>query len=278
MSTDTCGQPVDPAADVVHAVRMHRLIPALVCALLTLTACARAHDDRQAPPTPEVTALLELAKSPPANPDPADAPNPPKGFTRADVRHLARWLVDAVERTGTADQGSIVTERDAVDHTFAAIDMRSRVEFARDVTLTARHYGNMPVSWIFTDRWEPAHRPTRPGRIIKSAWDVERSDDWLVLSLQVVQAFRSPADQPMFLRRTFTVASTEPRGGPAVPVWLSFSAGIDGIDRCHLVRTGLFRPERDHDQLRTSAQNIESHLGSKDIREPKDSNFTAGCE
>lgn len=257
---------------------MSRFLASTICLLLALSACAGAEGEPPPPPSPEVAALLELAASPEVELDHSDAPRPPKGFSRADVRHLAGWLIDAVERTGTADQDTIVTERAAVDHTFAAIDMRSRVELARQVTLTARHYDNMPVSWIFTDRWEPADRPTQPGHIIKSAWEAERRGDWLVLSLQVVQAFRSPADQPMFIRRTFIVASTEPRGGPAVPVGLSFAAGIDGIDRCHLVRTGLFRAASDVTQLRKSAQSLKAQLKSKRIREAKDTDFTAGCE
>lgn len=256
---------------------MLRFIPAVLCALIGLSACTPQNQNRPLP-SPEIAALRKLAASPTVPLDRTDAPRPPKGFTRADVNHLARWLIEAVKRTGTADQESIVTERDAVDHTFHAIDMRSRVKFSRHVTETSRDYGGIPLAWIFTDRWESGDRPTAPSRVIKAAWKTERSGDWLMVSLHVIQAFRNSAEDAMFVRREFVVASTNPRGGPAVPVWMTFSAGIDGIDRCHLVATGRFRVDTDTRRLREAATRIQRQLDHTGLDESTDTDFTAGCE
>lgn len=257
-----------------------------ICTVLVLgtlaAGCARQTETKEKEPpkpSPAVARLLKIAQSPAAALDPLDAPAAPRGFARVDVLRLARWLVDAVERTSSAGVEDVRTTRDAVDHTFAALDMRSRVRI-RDLLVSSsrERYRSMPVDWIVVDRWERGHEPEAGPRIVKSAWRVGVDEGHLELKLQVLQAYVSVAGIPMFLDRTFSLTSADPSRSPAEPVHFGAYAKVLGIDRCHVVRTGRFRPETDTAKLAKLPASLERDVKAKGMRESFDGDFRRGCD
>lgn len=257
---------------------MRRVLCSVLVLLFIAAGCARSSETKPPAPSPAVARLLELAASPAVELDPLDAPSAPRGFARADVLRLAGWLVDAVERTSTADE-QVRTLRDAVDHTFESLDMRSRVRIRDLMEFTSREgYGAMPVDWMIVDRWEPEHRPAGRPRVIKSSWDVDVDEGHLEVRLQVLQAYLSVGGTPMFIDRTFALISSDPSRSPGVPVYFGAYATVPGIDRCHVVRTGRFRPESDTPQLARIADALEREMGTKRIRDSSDGNFRRGCD
>src|SRR5690606_12971736 len=124
----------------------------------------------------------------------------------------------------------IVSARDAADHTFAALDMRSRVDIASTIRSTERKYEGMSVLWVLTDRWQDGHEPVHAPRIVKAAWETSRDDHGdLEVALQVVQASRDADGWPMFVARTYELSSSNPRRAPAVKTSFGASATIRGI-------------------------------------------------
>jgi len=259
-------------------VGMRRLLPCLFVLVLA-TGCARDAEPAKPTAPPELAPLLELAKSPEVELDATDAPRAPRGFNRVDVLTLANALVDAVRRTGTAGPDEIGSARDAADHTFASLDMRSRVRIADLMETTSRDtYAGMPVTWMFVDRWEHGHRPVSPGRIIKAAWSVEDDDGFLDVTLQVVQSYVDPTGAPMFIDRMYSLSSEDPSRGPALQTFLGAAVRVTGIDRCHVVETGRFRPERDVHRLRKSAEYLREDVAADGVRPIGDDDFRRGCD
>lgn len=257
-----------------------RRLPCSVLLLLLITAgCARSDDATEPAPSPEVARLLEVAASPEVELDPLDAPAAPRGFSRVDVLRLAGWLVEAVERTSTADTEHVRTLRDAVDHTFEALDMRSRLRIRDLMDSTSREdYGAMPVDWMIVDRWERGHGPAGRPRVIKAAWHAGIDEGHLEVRLQVLQAYVSVAGEPMFVDRTFALISSDPARSPAVPVYFGAFASVPGIDRCHVVRQGRFRPETDDAQLARTAAALERDVASGRMRDSSGGSFRRGCD
>lgn len=257
---------------------MRRVLCSVLVLLFVAAGCARSSEAKPPAPSPAVARLLELAASPAVDLDPIDAPSAPRGFARVDVLRLAGWLVDAVERTSTADE-QVRTLRDAVDHTFAALDMRSRVRIRDLMESTSReNYDAMSMEWLIVDRWEPKHAPMGTPRVIKAAWDVDVDEGHLEVRLQVLQAYVSAGRTPMFIDRTFALISSDPSRSPAVPVYFGAYATVPGIDRCHVIRTGRFRPDTDAPRLSRIADSLEADMGTKRIRESSDGNFRRGCD
>lgn len=248
-----------------------------VLLLLAIAGCARAPETRKEPPRPELAPLLELARSPEVELDPTEAPAAPRGFNRVDVLTLANALVDAVERTGTADPEEIASERDAVDHTFAGLDMRSRREITDDLEATSEHYKDMPVDWAVTDRWETGHRPAS-SRVVKASWRTKSEGGYLGVTLQVVRAHVDAGGRPMFLNRTFELWNSDPSRAPATQTYFNFTAGVTGVDRCHLVRTGRLRPDTDADRARRGADLLRQEISARGVTTRSDSDFRRGCD
>ncbi|WP_313405046.1 hypothetical protein [Aeromicrobium sp.] len=247
--------------------------------LLTVAAGCGRDPEKEEPDTPvEVTRLTKLAQAPEVDLDPTDAPAPPRGFSRTDVIVLATRLVEAVERASTADADAAATARDAVDHTFAGLDMRSRVDMTKALESASRHYRRMPVAWTVADRWDPGHRPARPARVIKAAWRVEVENAHLGVTLQTVHASIDPHGHAMFVRRTWGLWNAEPQRAPASQTYLDFAAGVTGIDRCHVVATGRFRPEQSTARLARQARYLRDDLTAKGVTQSSDTDFRRGCD
>lgn len=257
--------------------RMRRL-PSCLLALMILTGCAHSPAPQDPPERPELAPLLEFAKSPEVELDATDAPAPPRGFSRPDVLVLANALVDAAERTETGGAEPPPSDRDAVDHTFTALDMRSRRDMTKSSESASRRYEGMSVAWMMADQWERGHRPVGPGRIIKAAWRAESENGHLGVGLQFVRAYLDVRGTPMFVERHITLWNSDPQRMPGTQTYLDLSARITGIDRCHLVSTGRFRPDRDTKRLRKAAEHLGEQLSAKGITELTDADFRRGCD
>lgn len=255
---------------------MRRLLTFLLIAIV-LAGCGRSPETEKPVGRPAPTPLLELARSPEIELDATDAPKAPRGWNRVDVLTLANALVDAVERTGTADPDRIATVLDATDHTFADLDMRSRRGIADSLEETSRNYRDMPVDWVVTDRFAPRHRPVST-RIIKASWRTESDHGHLGVTLETVQAYVDDHGHPMFINRIFGLWNSDPSRAPATQTHLDFSAGVTGVDRCRLVRTGVLRPDTDVKRLRAGADHLRKEVATDGVTDGTDSDFRAGCD
>lgn len=257
--------------------RMRRPLSGLVT-LVILAGCAHSPAPQQPPERPELAPLLELAKSPEVEIDATDAPDPPRGFSRPDVLVLANTLVDAAERTEAGGAEPPTSERDAVDHTFTALDMRSRRDMTTSSESASRRYEGMSVAWMMADQWERGHRPVGPGRIIKAAWRAESDNGHLGVGLQFVRAYLDARGTPMFVERHITLWNSDPQRMPGTQTYLDLSAGITGVDRCHLVATGRLRPDDDTKRLQAGAEHLGDQLSTRGITESADKDFRRGCD
>ena len=250
----------------------------LLIALLILTGCAPSPASQEPPERPHLAPLLKLARSAEVELDATDAPAPPRGFSRSDVLVLANALVAAAERTETGGAEPPTSEHDAVDHTFAALDMRSRRDMTTSSESASRRYEGMSVAWTMVDQWERGHRPVGPGRIIKAAWRAQSDDGHLGVSLQFVRAHLDAQGTPMFVDRRITLWNSDPQRMPGTQTYLDLSARITGIDRCHLVSTGRFRPDEDTKRLQADAELLGDQLSTRGITEASDHDFRRGCD
>lgn len=255
------------------------MVRLLLLTLMTTLLAGCSPDERPAatakPLDPTTRALIRIAEGPAADLE-ARWPDAPRGFTRADRDQLADWLV-GVARRALHPPAANLSDRAALDHAFAAIDMRSRVDFARTVERASRRYGSMPLAWAFADQFEPRAQPPRAGRIIRARWAAEDDRGWFTLHLRATYAYVSPDGRPMLITRGFSLASQDPDAGPAQPVWIGFHGTVHAIDRCHVVRTGRLRPSSDPDEIAQALRRLrtEARTGAKDDSDADD--FTAGC-
>lgn len=255
---------------------MRRLLT-LLPIVIVLAGCGRSPEPEKPAGRPAPAPLLELARSPEIELDATDAPKAPRGWNRVDVLALANALVDAVERTGTADPDRVPTVLDATDHTFAGLDMRSRRGIADSLEQASQDYRDMPVDWVVADRFERGHRPVST-RIIKASWRTESDHGHLGVTLETVQAYVDAHGHPMFLNRIFGLWNSDPSRAPATQTHLDLSAGVTGVDRCHLVRTGVLRPDTDVERLREGAENLREEVATDRVTVGTDSDFRAGCD
>ena len=258
-----------------------RLITATVLTASVVTACSSTsttptdtgtHSGSPSP-TPTTTGTLSqlnaefqslVAIAKPVDLDTTRLPAPPKGYTEADVKALAKYAIDLSTKS-RALVLSDLTPKEAVEYVVADMPPGMQKSMLKSVTTKGKVTANGALGIANRYVTEPTQLPV----VVAAQWSAKdgtgSNEGTLVVSLSTWTATESPYSGglgSLLVDQTFDIIAIDAQGDPADGWWpgWNYRLAVYGMDKKTFLNRSLLAPGTDPKVLQVAVAKLRKLL------------------